>query len=149
MNRFFFSSWALILMIWVIGSFIVHGGVLQDEYHDLAALLRSEEDAEQQLPYLLLAYVLQAGAFVWIYQRGVGTQPWYQQGLRYGVVIALLTVVPNYLAHYALQPVPGLLAIKQILLDGLVVVLLGLTISYLYRLRMHASHAGPIGQVPR
>jgi hypothetical protein len=41
-----------------------------------------------------------AGAFVWIYSRGVADAPWVPQGLRFGLAVALLTVVPTYTIYY-------------------------------------------------
>jgi hypothetical protein len=53
--------------------------------------------------------------------------------LRFGVTIALLTVVPTYLIYYAVQPMPGILVAKQIVFDGLLLLALGLVVAFLYR----------------
>lgn len=47
-----------------------------------------------------MAHVIMAGAFVWIYSRGVADAPWVPQGLRFGLAVALLTVVPTYTIYY-------------------------------------------------
>lgn len=39
-------------------------------------MFRPEQDAQQYLPFMLLAHVLVSGAFVWIYARGVEAKPW-------------------------------------------------------------------------
>jgi hypothetical protein len=79
--------------------------------------------------------VILSGAFVWIYARGVEARPWLAQGVRYGVAVALLTIVPTYLIYYAVQPIPGDVVIKQIVFDGVLTVILGTIVAWLYRSR--------------
>jgi hypothetical protein len=55
------------------------------------------------------------------------------QGTRFGVAVALLTIVPTYLIYFAVQPMPAGVAIKQILLDGILLVILGAIVAWLYR----------------
>ncbi len=80
---------------------------------------------------MLIAHVIMAGAFVWIYQRGNENKPWLQQGLRYGVAVALLAPVPVYLIYYAVQPWPADIVSQQIIGDGLLVIVLGVIVAAL------------------
>jgi hypothetical protein len=82
---------------------------------------------------MILAHVILAGALVWIYSRGVESTPWLQQGLRFGVAVAFLTIVPTYMIYFVVQPMPGRLVIKQIIFDGVLVVILGVITAALYR----------------
>ena len=68
-----------------------------------------------------------------VYSRGVEAKPWLGQGIRFGVVIALLTVVPTYVIYYVVQPMPGMLVVKQIVFDGALLLVLGAVVAYLYR----------------
>jgi hypothetical protein len=52
---------------------------------------------------------------------------------RYGIAVALLSFVPIYVIYYVVQPMPGSLVIKQIVLDGVLLLLLGAIVAYLYR----------------
>ena len=45
-----------------------------------------------------------SGALVWIYCRGKEPRPFVGQGLRFGLGIALVGVIPLHLIHYAIQP---------------------------------------------
>ncbi len=76
------------------GSFVVHGTLLHDDYMMLPNLFRPEAEAQQYFPLMLLAHVILAGSFVWIYSRGVEDTPWTGQGLRFGLAVALLTSCP-------------------------------------------------------
>ncbi|MEP7283326.1 MAG: hypothetical protein ABI696_15210 [Rubrivivax sp.] len=135
MNRPFFIAWALLFVAWMVGSLIVHGVLLGADYTALQGrLFRTEEDSQRYFPLMLLAHVLLAGAFAWIYARGrEGGRPWPGQGVRFGVAVALLTVVPTYMIYFVVQPMPALLAIKQALFDGALLVLLGLVVAWAYR----------------
>jgi hypothetical protein len=99
----------------------------------LANLFRTEDNQQRFFPIMLLAHVMLSGAFVWIYVRGVEAKPWLAQGIRYGVAVALLTVVPTYLIYFDVQPMPESVVIKQIVFDGLLMVILGVIVSWLYR----------------
>jgi hypothetical protein len=133
MNRRFLLAWLVVFIAWMAGSFIVHGALLHDDYTRLPHLFRPETEAQGHLPLMVLAHVILAGAFVWIYSRGVENRPWLSQGARFGLAVALLTVVPMYLIYYVVQPMPGTMAVKQIVYDSILVVLLGILVATLYR----------------
>ena len=104
MNKKFLISWAVVFVVWMIGSFLVHGVMLGEAYGSMGAMMRPEAEQQAYFHYMLIAHVIMAGAFVWIYQRGNENKPWLQQGLRYGVAVALLAPVPVYLIYYSVQP---------------------------------------------
>ena len=133
MNRTFFIAWIVIFVVWMLGSFVVHGVLLHDDYAKLSGLFRSEADAQTYFPLMILAHVLLAGAFVWIYSRGVEAKPWLPQGIRFGLAIALLTIVPTYIIYYVVQPMPGAVVVKQIVFDGILMLILGVITAFLYR----------------
>jgi hypothetical protein len=136
MSKRFIVAWVVLFVAWMIEGFVVHGLLLGADYKPLTQLFRPEADAQPYFGWMLLAHVFLAGAFVWIYERGIATDlPWLGQGARFGVAIALLTVVPTYLIYYVVQPTPGMLVAKQILFDGIGVVLLGILVAFLHRPR--------------
>jgi hypothetical protein len=100
---------------------------------NLPGLFRSDTEAQGYFHLMILAHVIMAGAFVWIYSRGVEAKPWLAQGLRFGLAVALLTVVPIYMIYYVVQPMPGMLVVKQIVFDGIVVLILGAIVAFIYR----------------
>jgi hypothetical protein len=133
MNKRFVTAWIIVFIVWMAGSFIVHGTLLHDDYLTLPHLFRPEAEAQQYFPLMILAHVILAGALVWIYSRGVDDSPWTGQGIRFGLAVALLTVVPWYMIYYVVQPMPGPVVVKQIVFDGILVTLLGLVVAFLYR----------------
>ena len=133
MNKRFIIGWVVIFIVWFLGSFVVHGVLLHDDYSKLASLFRTEADAQGFFPLMVLAHVMLSGALVWIYSRGVEAEPWLPQGLRFGVAVAFLTVVPTYIIYYVVQPMPGGLVVKQIVFDGILMLILGCVTAFVYR----------------
>ena len=133
MNKKFLIAWVVIFVAWFLGSFVVHGLLLQPDYAHLTSLFRPESDQQKYFPLMILAHVMLSGALVWIYARGVEPKAWLAQGVRFGIAVALLTVVPTYTIYYVVQPMPGDVVIKQIVFDGALMVILGAIVAWLYR----------------
>jgi hypothetical protein len=133
MNKKFLIAWVVLFIAWFIGSFVVHGVLLSADYMQLTSLFRTDADAQKYFPLMVLAHVILAGAFVWIYARGVEAKPWLAQGVRFGIAVALLTIVPSYLIYFVVQPMPASVVIKQIVFDGILLVILGMIVAWLYR----------------
>jgi hypothetical protein len=133
MNKRFIIGWVVIFIVWFLGSFVVHGVLLHDDYSRLASLFRTEAESQSFFPLMVLAHVMLSGALVWIYSRGVEAKPWLSQGLRFGVAVAFLTVVPTYIIYYVVQPMPGGLVVKQIVFDGILMLILGCVTAFVYR----------------
>lgn len=133
MDKKFFIAWVVIFVAWMAGSFVVHGMLLHDDYARLSGLFRPEAEAQQYFPLMILAHIILAGAFVWIYSRGVEATPWLPQGIRFGVAVALLTVIPTYMIYYVVQPMPGSVVAKQIVFDGILMLILGVITAFIYR----------------
>ena len=133
MDKKFFIAWVVIFVAWMAGSFVVHGVLLHDDYTKLSGLFRPEAEARPYFPLMVLAHIILAGAFVWIYSRGVESAPWLPQGIRFGIAVALLTIIPTYLIYYVVQPMPGAVVAKQIVFDGILMLILGVITAFIYR----------------
>src|ERR1700682_4128663 len=133
MNKRVFIAWGVIFVAWMAGSFVVHGALLHDDYTKLSALFRSEAEARPYFPLMVLAHIVLAGAFVWIYSRGVEAAPWLPQGIRFGLAVALLTIVPTYMIYYVVQPMPGMTVVKQMVFDGILILILGVIAAFIYK----------------
>lgn len=133
MSKTFAIAWLASFVVWMVGSFVVHGTLLHADDARLPNLFRPEAEAQQYFPLMLGAHVLLAGAFSWIYSRGVDARAWLGQGLRFGFAVALLTVVPTYTIYYVVQPMPGLHVVKQIVFDGLLLLTPGAVVAFVYR----------------
>ena len=133
MNKKFVFTWIVLFIVWLVGSFAVHGALLRSDYMQLTNLFRAGVDQQKYFPLMLLAHAILSGAFVWIYARGVEAKPWLAQGMRFGIATALLSIVPSYINYFVVQPMPGNVVIKQIIFDGVLMVILGAIVAWLYR----------------
>lgn len=133
MNKRFWLSTLVVFVVAMLTDFLLHGLLLHGDYAQLPNLMRTETDSQQYFPLMLLAHVFMAGALVWIYQRGREDKPWLGQGLRFGLVVAFLTVVPTYLIYYVVQPLPGMLVMKQIIFDLIRTAGLGVVVAWMLR----------------
>ena len=131
MNKSFFITWIVVFIVWMAGSFLIHGLWLGSTYESMTAMFRPMEEQNELFPFMLLAHVIMAGAFVWIYQRGREDKPWLMQGVRFGIAVALLAAIPTYMIYYTVQPTPGSLAVNQMVGDTVLLIVLGVVAAAL------------------
>ena len=132
MNKKFLIAWLVMFVLYLAFGFIVHGILLHDDYL-ATGIMRPEEQQQGMMGLMILAHVMLAGAFTWIYARGVENKPWLGQGLRFGLAVAFLAVIPLYLIYYVVQPLPSSLVCKQIVFDTVCTLILGAVVAFLYR----------------
>ncbi len=131
MDKRFLVAWLVLFVLYMAGGIVIHGVLLNDEYM-ATGLMRPEAQQQKMMHLMALAHLLMAGAFVWIYARGVESKPWLGQGLRFGLAVAAL-FMPIYIIYYVVQPTPGILAVKQIAFDTIMTLVLGAAVAFLYR----------------
>lgn len=131
MTKRFWLSTFVIFVLAMATDFLLHAVLLHGDYALIPNLMRTEADSQRYFGWMLLAHVLIAGAFVWIYQRGKEDKPFLSQGLRFGLAVALLMVVPGYLIYYVVQPLPGLLVAKQVVFDLVRTLILGVAVAWM------------------
>src|SRR6185295_10880916 len=132
MNKKFLIAWLVMFVLYFAFGFIVHGVLLHDDYV-ATGIMRPEDQQQGMMGLMVVAHVMLAGAFTWIYARGVENKPWLGQGLRFGLAVAFLAVIPLYLIYYVVQPLPSILVCKQIVFDTVCTLILGAVVAFLYR----------------
>jgi len=133
MNKKFLISWLAVFVVWMVGGFLVHGLWLAETYGAMTNMMRPIAEQEAMMHFMMIAHVLMAAAFVWIYERGKEDKPWMQQGLRFGIAIAILLPIPTFMIYYTVQQTPGMLAVQQSIGDSVVVIVVALVAAFLSR----------------
>ena len=128
--KFVVSSIVVAVMSLVLG-FIVHGWLLEPDYKALAALFRTESEQMSFFGFMIAAHIFIGVGFTWIYRMGREAKPFLGQGVRFGLAIAVLTIIPTYLIYYAVQPMPGNLVAKQIVFGTMAMVLMGIACAWI------------------
>jgi hypothetical protein len=125
------SAIVMFVMAWGL-SFLVHGVLLGADYAATAGM-RPPADTHPLIPFMVLAQALFGASFAWVYVQGKEDKPWLTQGMRFGIAMACLTVIPMYLIYYVVTPIMLPVVIKQIVFDGLRVVLMGVVLAWINR----------------
>ncbi|MGH9875795.1 MAG: hypothetical protein ACRD9S_25360 [Pyrinomonadaceae bacterium] len=123
-----------IIVIFIVANilgFLIHAVLLKPDYMPLAAHYRAE--GTEKILFISLAYLSFAIGSVWVYAKGVEEKSWLGQGIRFGIAMWLILAVPSFVIAYAVQPVPGMLVVKQILFEGADKIVLGIITAALYR----------------
>ncbi len=127
--------WISVVVMFVLSlglGFVVHAVLLEQEYAKLQNLFRAPAEAENYFHFMLLAHLLIAVGFTWIYRQGrEAGKPWFGQGVRFGVAVVVLMTIPIYLIYYAVQPLPGDLVAKQIVFDTIAVIIMGIVAAWI------------------
>lgn len=132
-GKFWISAVVMFVMTSAL-SWLVHGNLLYGDYLPLAgSAMRRPAEAQPLMHWMFIAHALFSLAFVWIYLQGRDDKPWLQQGVRYGIAIAVLAVAPVYLIYHVVTPVPLVAALKQVAFDSVRVVLMGIVLAWLNR----------------
>lgn len=139
MNARFWISVAALFVVSMLLGMVVHGMVLGADYAKLPNLFRATADQQAHFPYMLAAHLVMAIGFTWIYRQGRDDRPWLGQGLRFGLAVATLVTIPTYLIYFAVQPMPSDLVAKQIALDVIAMVILGIVAAAVNRDKSRAG----------
>ena len=129
-KRFLISVVVVFVMSMALG-FTIHGLLLAQDYGQLSSLFRSPADQQRHFPFMLVAHALASLGLVWIYSRGREGKPPLAQGVRFGLAMAMVMVVPKYLIYWVVQPMPHVVALKQIGFDTIGIVLIGIVVAHL------------------
>ncbi len=129
----FIVSVIAVYVVNMLLSFVQHAVLLHPDYAQLPNVMRSEQDSQAYMGYMMFGQFLISAAFVWIYQRGQENKAWLGQGIRFGIACALLSTVPHHLIYHAVAQFPLNLVIKQVLYDFPVMIAMGFTCAFINR----------------
>ncbi len=132
-NRQFLLSVIALFVVTLMFGFLVHGLLLESSYARLPNVMRSIEESGNHFHWMLLAHLSIAIGLTWIYRQGRSNRPWFGQGIRFGLAVAVLTTIPTYLIYHAVAQFPFDLAVLQILYDGAAIVVTGIVTAALNR----------------
>jgi hypothetical protein len=107
-------------------NYLVHSVWLMPDYDAIASSHRSAEQIMHRFWAMALGQFFFAAMFAYIYKRGRENKPWLEQGIRYGVVMTFMTVVPYSLSEYTVYNIPHMLAVKWMIAGGIQLLILGL-----------------------
>ena len=131
-RKFVLAALCAFVTAFVLG-FLFHGVLLFRDYDALKAVYRGPELKPSLFALLILAQLIMAFAMAAIYRFGRQDKPFLGQGARFGLLIACASVIPCYLIGYVVTNIPAALAAKQIVLETVTVVAMGLVVAWFHR----------------
>jgi hypothetical protein len=110
-------------------NYIVHSVWLQPDYDAIPLSHRNLEGIQHRFWIMVVGQFFFSAMFAYIYTRGRENKPWMVQGIRYGILVTFLTVVPTALSEYVVYIIPYVLAIKWMAAGGIQLILAGLAVA--------------------
>jgi hypothetical protein len=116
-------------VVLMLTNYLVHQVWLMSDYAAIPASHRSLAGIMHRFWAMAAGQFFFAALFAYVYTRGAEKKPWLAQGIRYGILIAFLTVIPTALGEYVVYIVPYQLAIKWMVAGGIQLIILGLIVA--------------------
>jgi hypothetical protein len=119
-------------VILFIAGFLVHSVLLGDTYRQMRGTgfsFRPEEAMRHKLWLVFVSDLLYSALFAWVYARGMEQKPWASQGIRFGLLMTLFTVVPTALNDYAVYNLPHTLVLHWMIAGLITLILMGLAVA--------------------
>jgi hypothetical protein len=109
-KRFVLAILAVFVGVWVT-DVLIHGVWLQSTYKATQSLWRSDAEMQAHMGWLLAGQVLFAATFVTLWAKGFANMSCIRCACVYGLVMGSFSQAFT-LVMYAVQPLPGALAVK-------------------------------------
>jgi hypothetical protein len=110
-------------------NYLVHSVWLMPDYNAIPMSHRDMEGIMHRFWAMAIGQLFFATSFAYVYTRGVQRKPWLAQGVRYGILMTLLAVIPMSLSQYDTYVVPYTLAIKWIVAGAIQLIILGIIVA--------------------
>jgi hypothetical protein len=121
---------AAVFLLACATEYAVNAYLMKGEYQQVAQLWRTPE--ETKFGVLLVSQLFFAFFFTLIFSKGYHGKG-IVEGIRFGIFVALMMMVPAAYITYATMPVPYALALKRFLYGILQFVLYGITLALIFR----------------
>ncbi len=123
------------VLVIAVGMFILgylgHQILLGRDYAAIEPIMRNKADMIAHMPFAFVNALCFSTAFVWLYSQGRSARPWMGQGIRFGLVIWAVAMVPLYLTNYTIQPWPGIFVAKILAWELVAMTTLGIFVAAL------------------
>jgi hypothetical protein len=120
-------------VVLMLTNYLVHSVWLMSDYAAIPGSHRTIEGIMHRFWAMALGQFFFAAMFSYIYTRGRENKSWLEQGIRYGIVMTFMTVVPYSLSEYVVYIVNYMLVIKWMIAGGIQLIILGLIVAAIFK----------------
>lgn len=110
-------------------NYLIHDILLMPDYDAIPLSHRDNAGIAHRMWAMAIGQFFLAAIFAYIYKRGMERKSWAMQGIRYGILMTFLMVIPYSLSEYVVYLVPHILAIKWMIFGGIQMILMGLAVA--------------------
>jgi hypothetical protein len=130
-SRYVLGSLVVFVYFFLI-EWLLHGVILSGWYSEAPQLLRSEQAMQAYLLWMILAHLILAFGFCFIFLKG------YQgrgclEGVRYGLYVGIAFSVSVQLMNYAAFPFPGKWVLVWIIVYPIILMIAGAIFAAMYK----------------
>jgi hypothetical protein len=129
-GRFLARVLAIAVAIFILG-YIGHQLLLGRDYVVIEPIMRNKADLMAHMPFAFVNALCFSTAFVWLHSQGRSARSWLGQGIRFGVAIWAVVMVPLYLTNDTIEPWPGVFVAKILAWELVAVTALGILVAAL------------------
>ncbi len=122
---------AVFAFVWLT-DFLIHGVWLKSDYSASMGLWRPEAEMQGHMGWVMLGELLATVTFTVLYAKGFAKQACPVFAVMFGLFMALFSQA-NTLITYAVQPIPGSLAVKWFIAAVGQGVAMGLIVFFVYK----------------
>jgi hypothetical protein len=115
------------------GLFLIHSVWLKQDYLNTEAIWRAPQDQIARGWAMLLSVLIYVIGAVLIYSLIAKSGSWVAQGIRFGILLAMVVVVYGSLSGWVILPLPHMLVVKWIIGEGLLSVIFALVVAAICR----------------
>jgi hypothetical protein len=137
LKRLLLALLAVFVFVWVT-DFLIHGVWLKNDYAANMSLWRPEAEMQSHMGWLMLGQFLCSLAFVLLYAKGFAEKNCLKFAVLFGLFMGIFFEA-NTLVTYAVQPLPGSLAVKWFLANIAQTVLMGVIVFCTYKPKPDAA----------
>jgi hypothetical protein len=114
-------------------NYLVHEIWLMADYRAIPESWRPLRDMQHKMWIMFIGQLFFAAMFSYIYTRGHENRSWLAQGIRYGIVMTFMTVIPYSLSEFVTYRIPHMLVVKWMIAGPIQLVILGLIVAGIYK----------------
>jgi len=140
-KRLILAIVAVFIGTWIT-DFLIHGVWLVSSYQATMNLWRPDKEMQAHMGWLMLGQFLLAITFVVLCAKGFAQTASIMCGCFYGLFMALFSQAGT-LITYAVQPIPGGLAVKWFIAGVIQGILLGLIVWLVYKPKAEGRGEAP------
>ncbi|MFZ3330614.1 MAG: hypothetical protein WA197_08290 [Candidatus Acidiferrales bacterium] len=116
-------------VVLMLTNYLIHSVWLASDYAAIPDSHRSISRIMRHFWIMAIGQVFFAAMFGYIYTRGRERKPWLVQGIRYGIIMTCMTVIPYSLTEYVVYIIPYQLAIKWMVAGLIQLIVLGVLVA--------------------